>query len=610
MSSRRTNHVTELFREVWQVETTELCKIHSYRKNSKPHPNILIQRAYLNGIVHQFNVSQNHTKLTPFSWAKKGEAATTTPTDEEILDSDYYVFGYRFGAENPSYKVAIICHLDTVPAQDSEEWSPFEPTVENRAYPSGLVSPQPFLVGRGTIDDKGPAISALIVARAIARKFDGNPLLQDTQIEISFDPSEETDMSTPHYMEDSNTVVPNFGVVYDAAWNTRAEKGIERPKFSAKAPASAPPEDQIYLHAITTAPNNSINTVPDWAELEIRGDSAALERFSCEAAKLYREFDFGDPDYRRAKIKVASSAEGNVIIHGVVSGAQHGSAPEENRKGGANPLVSLSNFAAGLVKQGKLARWGAPASMCEFIASTWDTRVFGEAHESLYKYDPVFIKDNGTTYAVTKTNMLGAPSDPALGIELFVDIRYAIPHHDVEWDPSCRKEGFLDGDESKFGTIFSEIIEKFSSWHSTTDLPNIQVETESKAPPDIRWPDSNVNFQRIERAYREIVGVDPPRYAIGGGTDAKGYTFLLAVGALFSTSMGPPVNYHGISEGAPITDMEISTNVLYRVMELEISGRRESYELTAMVADKRKECFKRIKHLRKRGFTHGCECLC
>ncbi len=609
MASRRMNEVTDLFRQVWQVETTELCKIHSFRKNDKPHPNILIQRAYLNGIVHQFNVSQKVTKMVPFSWSKKGDESSTNPTDQEILDSDYYVFGYRFGAENPSYKVAIICHLDTVPAQDSKEWKPFEPIVENRAYPSGLISPQPFLVGRGTIDDKGPAVSALIVARAIARKFDCSPLLQDIQIEISFDPSEETDMSTPHYMEDPSTVVPHFGVVYDAAWNTRAEKGIERPKFMAKAPATAPPEDQIYLHSVTTAPNNSINTVPDWAELEIRGESAALERFAGEVSKIYKEFDFGDPEYRRAKMKVSNSAEGSVLIRAVVSGAQHGSAPEENRSGGANPLVSLSNFAAGLVKQGTLARWGAPASMCEFISETWDTRVFGEAHESLYKFDPVFEEGNGTTYAVTKTKMIGSPTDPALGIELFVDIRYAIPHHDIEWDPTSRKEGFLDGDDSKFGSIFSDIIDKFTSWHSTPDLPDISVETESKCPPDIRWPDANVNFQRIEKAYREIVGVNPPRYAIGGGTDAKGYTFLLAVGALFSTAMGPPVNYHGISEGAPITDMEISTNVLYRVMELEIRGRRESFELSAMISDKRRECLKRIKHLRKRGFSHRCECL-
>lgn len=213
--------VVDLFRKVWVRETVELCKIKSYRKGNRAHPDLLQLKAYLNGICHQFNVYQRKTFLEQFAWTKTGDKTSHSPSDSEILESDYWIFGYRFGSRNPSYKVAIICHLDTVPATPSSVWDPFVPIVENREYPSGTVMQQPFLVGRGTIDDKGPAVSALIVARAIAKKFDGSPLLEDTQIEISFDSSEETDMSTPHYMEDPQTIVPHFGVVYDAAWNTR-----------------------------------------------------------------------------------------------------------------------------------------------------------------------------------------------------------------------------------------------------------------------------------------------------------------------------------------------------------------------------------------------------
>jgi len=609
------NSVSDLFKKVWQAETTELCKIRTYRKDGRAHPDLLQCRAYLNGIVHQFNVTQKVTKMKPFTWAQTGTETTTTPTDEEILASDYWVFGYRFGSrkKNPGYKLAIICHLDTVPAaENTGTWDPYVPVVEEREYPAGTVSPQDFLVGRGTIDDKGPAVSALIVARTIAEKYDNSPLLDDVQIEISFDSSEETDMSTPHYMDDPNTIIPHFGVVYDAAWNTRAEKGIERPFFTIDPPSHAPPEDGIYLHAMTTTPGNSTNTVPDWALLEIRGESAVLERFAGIVENVYNGFDFGDEAYRRARMEVTKRTCDDVgtvdavLLRAFVSGAQHGSAPDENRSGGANPLVSLSNFAAGMVRNGTLKSWGAPAIMCEFIARTWDTRVFGEAHESLYKYDEVFTEGNGTTYAVTKSKMTGNEDDVCRGIELQVDIRYSVPHHDTKWDPSIRREGFLDGDDSKFGAIFGDILGKFNILNECS----VQVETSSKCPPDIRWPDSNASYGRIEKAYREVRGVNPPRYAIGGGTDAKGYTFLLAVGALFSTDMGPPVNYHGISEGAPIKDMEESTKVLYRVMELEINERKKSKpDLREFNFDKRKECLKRIRHLRKRGFSHRCECL-
>jgi len=264
--------------------------------------------------------------------------------------------------------------------------------LHEREYPAGTVTPQDFLVGRGTIDHKGPAVSALIVPRTIAQKYDGSPLLEDVQIEISFDSSEETDMSTPHYTDDPSTTIPHFGVVYDAAWNTRAERGIERPTFTVQPPAFPPPKDGMYLHAMTTTPGNSTNTVPDWALLEIRGEPAVLERFAGCAANIYGGFDCGDEAYRRARMEVSTvkTEVGAVLLRAYVSGAQHGLAPDETRSGDVNPLVSLSNFAAGMMHNGTFKSWGAPSIMCEFIARTWDTRVLEEAHESLSQYDEVF----------------------------------------------------------------------------------------------------------------------------------------------------------------------------------------------------------------------------
>lgn len=593
-----------LFRQLWVKETSDLCRIATYRNDGISSHNILKVREYLKVKAENFNATQTDTKLQQFAWAKKGDTSTSFPTDDQIIDSDYWVFGYRLGSKNPKYKVAIICHLDTVPAETSDVWRPFEPAEEVREYPTGTISPQSFLVGRGTIDDKGPAVSAFIVARAIAKKFDSSQLLKDVQVEISFDSSEETDMSTPHYLEDELTNVPDFGIVYDAFWNTRAEKGIERPTFTVAAPSFPPPTNELYLHKLLSAPNNSTNTVPDWVEAAIRGPEHMLISFSESVDDLYSSFQFDDNNYRRAEM-TAYISNGSLILRTIVAGAQHGSAPQENRSEGANPLVSITNFLAGLSYDGSLSNYGAPIAVCNFIAQTFGTYVFGELHESLYAYDEVFTEGNGTTYAVTKTRMIGADHDIALGIELDVDIRYAIPHHETAWDGVT--EGFLDGDKSRFDFAFATVVNYFNTTNQV--LLDVAFYSKTKCGPDIRTPDNNPNYLMVERAYREVRGVSPPRAAIGGGTDAKGYTFLLAAGALFSNAMGPPINYHGINEAAPIADLNLSTKILYRVIEMQIQNPSiNDGSLASMEINHKRKSIQRVQQMRQNtGFKHKCE---
>lgn len=89
--------------------------------------------------------------------------------------------------------------------------------------------------------------------------------------------------------------------------------------------------------------------------------------------------------------------------------------------------------------------------------------------------------------------------------------------------------------------------------------------------PDIREP-NNEDFQKVSAAYAKFMGEPCPEFAVGGGTDAKGYTFLLAAGPLFSDRVGPPINYHGIGEGSPLDDMQKSTLILYNAIANEIEG--------------------------------------
>ena len=54
--------------------------------------------------------------------------------------------------------LAILCHLDVVPARDLSNWEPplFEATIKND-----------HLVGRGVQDDKGPSMATLFAVKAL-----------------------------------------------------------------------------------------------------------------------------------------------------------------------------------------------------------------------------------------------------------------------------------------------------------------------------------------------------------------------------------------------------------------------------------------------------------
>ncbi|AKJ30116.1 succinyl-diaminopimelate desuccinylase [Caldimonas brevitalea] len=523
-------------------EASHLVTLQTYRtedpqSEQRVVDNLASARSYLMGLAEEFNRGQRTLKLEPFEWRRAGPSQTQ------------WVFGFRLGS-GPK-KVAILTHLDTVPPGNAD-WRPFEPRVETRDYRG---APQPFLVGLGAVDDKGPGVLGFIVMRALANLYDGTDALDGLTIELIFDTSEETDFSTAYYFEEVG--VPDFGIVFDAAWTVRAEKGIERPIFT--VPLGAAPSNGIFIEAFNSAPG-ATNQIPDTVTARINGDDeVALDHLAANVADLYQQYGFDDPQYRRAPLEVTRDAKAVVLTTKVI-GAQHGSVPEENRAKGANPVVSLANFLAHLVDDGTLAPNGV-GRMLQFMAWGWGTTVFGEKHPDLLeRHDQVFEQGNGTTYALTRVTT--SPQDATLKI----DIRYALGHHGVAWDG--KTEGQLPG-TSIFPDVFGQLVSRFQQ-----DRPGqaVTVTTVNAGSPDVRDPQSP-RFQRISAAYERVVGTPMPLAAIGGGTDAKGQVNLVAAGSLFTLGFGPPINFHGLGEGAPIEDLKLSARILYQIMLDEIANK-------------------------------------
>jgi succinyl-diaminopimelate desuccinylase len=542
---------------------TQLVQVQTFRTTPFDAEHERVVQAGLDSIRRIFDArlaerlgEQSAGSVDRFEWLEPVE-----PQDR----GRYRVFGYRVGT-GPR-KTTLMCHLDTVPP-GSDDWDPFGCRVETRIYKG---SPQPFIIGRGAIDDKGPAVVAfesfLTVAEealSAARSSAPDPLAGVT-LEVLFDTSEETDMSTPHYFAVHPDQIPELGVVFDAYWSVRAEKGIERPVFSIRPDAVAEaPDGTLSILELATPPGPT-NMIPAWASASISGPTDQLRLFEAAVGSWYRACPFDDPEYQPADLKVSyhpaagPGQRDTVELRTLVAGAQHGSAPNDNRRNGANPIVSLTCFLATLIGRGILAN-NANGEMTRFIQWAFGTRVFGENHpELLYRYDPVFTEGNGTTYALTQ---LGRDADGK--VELSLDIRYAIGHHRQGWDGS---EGTIPG-KSQFKRVFGQLVKRYRTDAAGAQV-NVRTQTVKDFGPDVRSP-RNANLSRVAMAYRAVMGENCPMRATGGATDAHGLLPLVTAGSLFTTDFGPPVNYHGIDEGAPLVDLQNSAKILLHLLRQEL----------------------------------------
>jgi len=554
---------TRTWNEVIIEDTKELVKIETWRGDDKKEEDVMENLRAIKKIfdgkadAHNAKCPDGNARITYNEW-------TGNYIDEKGNEKEACVFFYRSGAikAKKCRKVSLICHLDTVPPGDLG-WRPFEAREETRVY-NGV--PTPFLIGRGAIDDKGPAVVAFeaftrALQQAAADQDALKKLKEELILEVLFDTSEETDMSTPHYLDANRDQEPDMGIVFDAYWSVRAEKGIERPIFTICSEYGYEPPHYTWHIAEMKSSEGSTNMIPVTAEALISGKLLGeedLDTFLANIYDWYRACPFDDEDYHPADIQVTKKIDSQVLITAKVAGAQHGSAPDQNRTNGANPIISLTNFLAFLVDRNVLAN-NHFGEMCKFIRWAFGTRCFGENHpELLYRFDPVYGEGNGTSYGLTQL----FSKDPEKDINLGIDVRYAIGHHSKGWNG---KEGTIEGD-----SIFNEVFEELTSRYRTEmGGANVTFATRTVFGPDIRSP-RNAHLFQINNAYRSIMGGNCPMRATGGATDAHGRLNLVTAGALLSENFGPPVNYHGIDEGAPLPDLENSGKILLYILRQEL----------------------------------------
>ena len=183
--------------------------------------------------------------------------------------------------------------MDVVPAAGDWKYPPFSAMLEDGK-----------IYGRGSVDDKGPAVACLYGMKAVMDA--GLPMSNHVRIIAGTD--EETFARGIHYyLERENA--PAYGFSPDAEFPIiYAEKGIIR--FGYRLPLALPDKNILSIHAGTR-----LNVVPSLAEVQIAGITAEKVESVLAARKDRSRFEVL-PDAGFVKI----------LSHGIPS---HASYPNE-----------------------------------------------------------------------------------------------------------------------------------------------------------------------------------------------------------------------------------------------------------------------------------------
>ena len=212
----------------------------------------------------------------------KGEAAPGAPFGKEVrsmLDMaladceqmgfktqnfDGYIAHADLGEGSDEDALAILAHLDVVPEGDGWKYPPYGAVIENgRMY------------GRGTSDDKGPAVAALYAMKAV--KDAGIPLRRKVRLILGCD-EESGWEDIEHY--NRVAVMPRMGFSPDASYPIiNIEKGICRLELHGVLSNEG-------LQVIAFNNGERPNVIPGRASALVAGDAATVAQAEAAAKKL------------------------------------------------------------------------------------------------------------------------------------------------------------------------------------------------------------------------------------------------------------------------------------------------------------------------------------
>lgn len=363
--------------------------------------------------------------------------------------------------------VAILGHLDVVPEGDGwTKCKPYEPVIaDGRMY------------GRGTVDDKGPVVSALFALKA----------LMDTgwkpgrRVRVLFGCNEETGSADMKYYMENGGEVPVCGFTPDGSYPLiNGEKGI----------------------AITTF-EKKLAQRGDWKLLSITGGSAsnivpakAVAEIACpEDVSVLAGLEYP------AHVKVSATEVGlHVEAEGV---SAHGSIPEK----GENAIGRLCKFLQQLpLSSDAAAAIGLIAEKIgmETHGEGFDIDLQDELSGHLSFNLGVIRSDEGKVFPARRA---GEPDEyqGATAIRMTINYRWPVTFHYEDCGPKL-----------------NAAMEK-AGWKVAAEHYN----------PALYQPADSDLVQKLLAVYEAHTGDTSGAICIGGGTYAKSIPNILAFGPGF-----------------------------------------------------------------------------
>ncbi len=400
--------------------------------------------------------------------------------------------------------LGLVVHGDVQPV-DVEAWSssPFEGRVENG-----------FVMGRGSADDKGPLVQALLAMKALQE----SGVARTHTIRLLVGSEEESSATEmPEYVKTHKP--PDYSLVLDSEFpavvGEKAWDGLALVTPLAGRGQSNKPYTVSSLDA-GLAPS----IVPDRAELRLKWGGPSMNWTALEEELL----KIALPEGRHLTVGYEGE-EMRILAYGKSAHAG------VNLAGGKNALVILAN-----ALEGRLPKGGADDLLAFVRMAGKDLYGTGLG---ITGNDPVWGR-----YAVNIATIKPAKDDRAKAV-LYINLRRTPPR---------------TGAQAK-----AHLASVVAEFNKRTGAALAIDDTLSYFDDEPLGFDPNAKIvRRLMRAYSRATGVKDPKPAIsGGGTYAKRLPNAIAFGMWFP---GKPYPGHDVDEKISVDDLQRGTRVLIHAL--------------------------------------------
>lgn len=439
----------------------------------------------------------------PFGRSVREALDATLKLGEEMgftaVNHDGYAGHLEFGEGEEI--IAVLAHVDVVP--EGSGWT---------KEPYKMIREDGKLYGRGTSDDKGPAVAAIYALKSL--KDAGVKFNRRVRIIIGCD--EETGRwdCMKHYFE--KEPMPLCGFTPDSDFPIiNSEMGIIICSLEKQfAKNEACDCENICVREITGG--SKANMVPDYCEARIsvkEGGKEALEK----AIAKYRTKEFG----LTSEYCVKDEKYGEVCILEAIGVSAHGSTPHKGQNAISMILTVLSDL--------DLCP-GEVSSYIKFLGTYIGMELDGTSLG-------IGMEDEVSGKLILNLGVMKLNETEA---KATINIRYPVTKTDTE--------------------VFEKMEEK-------TKIEGIVItKGASKAP--LYVPADNFMVKTLQKVYTQVTGNEANLISISGGTYARAIKNAVAFGPLFPHSIE---TYHQkdeyITEDDLITAAKIYAEALYELVK-------------------------------------------